>query len=65
MSQGGESIYFGLVASQVVDEADYNPLAPPAVEALPLIRPDQEQFLEYEFMKLISSVNRQSAQWSG
>ena len=57
VSQGGESIYFGLVASQVVDEADYNPLAPPAVEALPLIRPDQEQFLEYEFMKLISSVN--------
>lgn len=57
VSQGGESIYFGLVASQVVDEADYNPLAPPAVEALPLIRPDQEQFLEYEFIKLISSVN--------
>ena len=40
-----------------MDEADYNPLAPTAVEALPLIRPDQEQFLEYEFMKLISSVN--------
>ena len=57
VSQGGESIYFGLVASQVVDEADYNPLVPTAVEALPLIRPDQEQFLEYEFMKLISSVN--------
>ena len=57
VSQGGESIYFGLVASQVVDEADYNSLVPPAVEALPLIRPDQEQFLEYEFMKLISSVN--------
>ena len=57
VSQGGESIYFGLVASQVVNEADYNPLALPAVEALPLIRPDQEQFLEYEFMKLISSVN--------
>ena len=57
VSQGGESIYFGLVASQVVGEADYNRLAPTAVEALPLIRPDQEQFLEYEFMKLISSVN--------
>ena len=57
VSQGGESIYFGLVASQVVGEGDYNPLAPTAVEALPLIRPDQEQFLEYEFMKLISSVN--------
>ena len=58
VSQGGESIYFGLVASQVVDKADYNPLVPTAVEALPLIRPDQEQFLEYEFMKLISSVNK-------
>ena len=57
VSQGGASIYFGLVASQIIDEADYNPLAPSAVEALPLIRPDQEQFLEYEFIKLISSVN--------
>ena len=57
VSQGGESIYFGLVASQVLDDADYNAMAPPGVEALPLIRPDQEQFLEYEFMKLISSVN--------
>tara|TARA_B100001057_G_scaffold443042_1_gene478853 strand:+ start:2115 stop:4145 length:2031 start_codon:yes stop_codon:yes gene_type:complete len=57
VSQGGESIYFGLVASQVVDETNFNPLATPAGEALPLIRPDQEQFLEYEFMKLITSVD--------
>jgi ABC-type uncharacterized transport system involved in gliding motility auxiliary subunit len=57
VSQGGQSIYFGLVVSEAVDEADLNPLAPPAVEAMPLIRPDQEQFLEYEFMKLITTVS--------
>lgn len=57
VSQGGESIYFGLVVLEAVDEADLNPLAPPAVEAMPLIRPDQEQFLEYEFMKLITTVS--------
>ena len=56
VSQGGQSIYFGLVVSEAVDEADFNPLMPPAVEAMPLIRPDQEQFLEYEFMKLITTV---------
>ena len=57
VSQGGQSIYFGLVVSDAVDEADLNPLAPRAVEAMPLIRPDQEQFLEYEFMKLITTVS--------
>jgi ABC-type uncharacterized transport system involved in gliding motility auxiliary subunit len=57
VSQGGQSIYFGLVVSEGVDEADLNPLAPRAAEAMPLIRPDQEQFLEYEFMKLITTVS--------
>jgi len=57
VSQGGQSIYFGLVVSEAVNEAELNPLAPRAVEAMPLIRPDQEQFLEYEFMKLITTVS--------
>ncbi len=56
VSQGGIEIYFGLVVAQDIPPEDINPLAPPAVETMPLIRPDQEQFLEYEFMKLITSV---------
>ena len=28
-----------------------------SAEIIPLIRPDQEEFLEYEVMKLISQVN--------
>lgn len=53
VTQGGEGIYFGLVVRSEPDPA--NPLAS-AHEAMPLIRPDQEQFLEYEFMKLITRV---------
>jgi len=53
--QGGEGIYFGLVARRAVDPA-VNPLDAQVFEAMPLIRPDQEQFLEYEFMKLITTV---------
>ncbi len=56
VSQGGIEIYFGLVVAQDMPPEDINPLAPPAVETMPLIRPDQEQFLEYEFMKLITNV---------
>jgi ABC-type uncharacterized transport system involved in gliding motility auxiliary subunit len=56
VSQGGIEIYFGLVVAQDIPPEDINPLAPPAVETMPLIRPDQEQFLEYEFMKLITNV---------
>ncbi len=54
VTQGGEAIYFGLVAAQ--------PLAEGAPESLrisatmPLIRPDQEPFLEYEFVKLITQA---------
>lgn len=53
VTQGGEGIYFGLVVRTEPDPA--NPLAS-AHEAMPLIRPDQEQFLEYEFMKLVTRV---------
>lgn len=51
VTQGGEAIYFGLVAAQQLAEG-----APEALrisETMPLIRPDQEPFLEYEFVKLI------------
>jgi ABC-type uncharacterized transport system involved in gliding motility auxiliary subunit len=51
--QGGQGIYFGLVAVELDNEKD------PALrvsETMPLIRPDQEQFLEYEFMQLVTRV---------
>ncbi len=52
VSQGGRSIYFGLVAAQTEGTA----LGLPVTETLPLIRPDQEEFLEYEFIKLVTNV---------
>ena len=51
VTQGGEAIYFGIVAAQPLAEG-----APESLrisETMPLIRPDQEPFLEYEFVKLI------------
>ncbi len=63
VSQGGQAIYFGLVVAQEEDE-----LRGPtgrAAETMPLIRPDQEQFLEYEFMKLISKVDQPDLQVVG
>lgn len=54
VTQGGESVYFGLVAVQGNEEV---PDSLRSSETIPLIRPDQEEFLEYEFMKLISQVN--------
>ncbi len=51
VTQGGQGIYFGLVVRR--EEGD---LANPVFETMPLVRPDLEQFLEYEFMKLISKV---------
>lgn len=54
ISQGGEEVYFGLV---VVDRSEAaGPTGVPVSETLPLIRPDQEEFLEYEFMKLVTAV---------
>ena len=52
-TQGGQGIYFGLVAVELDNEKA------PALsvsETMPLIRPDQEQFLEYEFMQLVTRV---------
>ncbi len=54
VTQGGEGVYFGLVAAK--GGADLpDPLR--ATETMPLIRPDQEEFLEYEFMKIITQVS--------
>ena len=64
VSQGGQAIYFGLVAAQE-EGAAVNPALGRAAETLPLIRPDQEQFLEYEFMKLVSKVNNPDLQVVG
>lgn len=63
VSQGGQAIYFGLVVAQA-ESASASPLGR-AAETMPLIRPDQEQFLEYEFMKLISKVNQPDLQVVG
>ena len=53
VSQGGQEIYFGLVVAP--EESDS--LLSVATETMPLVRPDQEQFLEYEFMKLIVNAS--------
>lgn len=52
VTQGGEAIYFGLVAAQPLAEGAPETLR--ISETMPLIRPDQEPFLEYEFVKLIT-----------
>src|SRR5690606_27010021 len=61
LSQGGEEVFFGLVAldPSTIPEEGEEP-AEDAVdkifETIPLIRPEQEEFLEYEFSKLITQV---------
>ena len=54
VTQGGEGVYFGLVAAKGGADVP-DPLR--ATETMPLIRPDQEEFLEYEFMKIITQVS--------
>ena len=51
--QGGPGIYFGLVAVELDPDKDPALRVP---ETMPLIRPDQEEYLEYEFMKLVTRV---------
>ena len=63
ISQGTPGIYFGLVIAQPEDREN-NPQGR-AAETLPLIRPELEQFLEYEFMKLITKVNEPDLQVVG
>ena len=63
ISQGTPGIYFGLVVAQPEDREN-NPQGR-AAETLPLIRPELEQFLEYEFMKLITKVTEPDLQVVG
>ena len=63
ISQGAPGIYFGLVVAQP-EGRENNPQGR-AAETLPLIRPELEQFLEYEFMKLITKVNEPDLQVVG
>ncbi len=64
ISQGGEEVYFGLVAVEDSGDEDV-PMAARVSETMPLIRPDQEEFLEYEFMKLITRVENPDRQVVG
>ena len=63
ITQGGEGVYFGLVAVEDLD--DSIPMTTRVSETMPLIRPDQEEFLEYEFMKLITRVENPDRQVVG
>lgn len=63
VTQGGEGVYFGLVVARA--EAADNPLGLQVSETMPLIRPDQEEFLEYEFIKLITKVENPDLQIVG
>lgn len=63
VTQGGEGVYFGLVVVEDLD--DSIPMATRLSETMPLIRPDQEGFLEYEFMKLITRVENPDRQVVG
>ena len=55
VTQGGEEIYFGLVVTN--GSGDNMPFNMQVSETIPLIRPDQEEFLEYEVIKLVAKVN--------
>ncbi|MES3007312.1 MAG: Gldg family protein [Pseudomonadota bacterium] len=66
LTQGGESVFFGVVVldpatipaedESGAQSAAEAAIAPKVFETIPLIRPDQEEFLEYEFSKLITQV---------
>ena len=55
VTQGGEEIYFGLVVTN--GSGEDTPFNMQVSETIPLIRPDQEEFLEYEVIKLVAKVN--------
>jgi ABC-type uncharacterized transport system involved in gliding motility auxiliary subunit len=57
VSQGGEEVFFGLVAVDLSTlELAEGEGAQKVFGTIPLIRPDQEEYLEYEFSKLITQV---------
>ena len=55
VTQGGEEIFFGLVVTN--GSGENMPFNMQVSETIPLIRPDQEEFLEYEVIKLVAKVN--------
>ncbi|OGT69937.1 MAG: hypothetical protein A3H44_14380 [Gammaproteobacteria bacterium RIFCSPLOWO2_02_FULL_57_10] len=58
LTAGGEAVFFGLVAvdpSTIPAEGE-EATGEKIFETIALIRPDQEEFLEYEFSKLITQV---------
>ncbi len=61
LSQGGREVYFGLVVLDATsddagEEAGEEAAGEKIFQSMPLIRPDQEEFLEYEFSRLITQV---------
>ncbi|GJM14362.1 MAG: hypothetical protein DHS20C12_27650 [Pseudohongiella sp.] len=65
VSQGGMEIYFGLVVAEQTEEETDSLLTNRVSETMGLIRPDQEEFLEYEFLKLITKVDNPERQVVG
>ena len=51
MAAGREAVYFGVVATDPATQTDEDT---GVYQAIPLVRPDQEEFLEYEFARLIT-----------
>lgn len=57
LAAGAEEVYFGIVALDPATDTEANRAEGTVLyEAMPLIRPDQEEFLEYEFSRLITQV---------
>ena len=58
LSQGGDQVFFGLVAldTTTLPAGGEEAGAASVFKTIGLIRPDQEEFLEYEFSKLITQV---------
>ena len=61
---GGAAVASDLVVVEEPEDAA-TPMSARVSETMPLIRPDQEEFLEYEFMKLITRVENPDRQVVG
>ncbi len=53
LAAGREEVYFGIVATDPSTQTDNSS---GVFDSIPLVRPDQEEFLEYEFSRLITRV---------
>ncbi|MDP2285996.1 MAG: Gldg family protein [Pseudohongiella sp.] len=51
LAAGREAVYFGVVATDPATQTEEDA---GVYQAIPLVRPDQEEFLEYEFARLIT-----------